>query len=100
MSARDSSNPVRSLPSCPQLVLEEANLKLTRLAVVSGFVGHLDANRLVAAQCHRVKVDLDPVALDFLLRLLELPALLVVVPNLHIVAGRLPAPAGFVDDLF
>src|ERR1017187_5237518 len=83
-----------------QLILEEADLKLPRLAVVSGLVGHLDADRLVAAQLHRVKVDLDPVALEFLLRLLELPALLVVIPHLHIVAVRLLAPAGFVDDLF
>src|ERR1035437_5759466 len=83
-----------------QLVLEEADFKLTRLAVVSGFVGHLDADGLVAAQFHRVGVDLDPVALEFLLRLLELPALLVVVPSLHIVACRLLAPTGFVDDFF
>src|ERR1039458_6507307 len=82
-----------------QLVPEEADFKLTRLAVVSGFVGHLDADRPVAAQFHRVEVDLDPVALAFLLRLLELPALLVVVPSLHIVPGRLLAPARFVDDL-
>src|SRR5450759_1307053 len=90
----------RGVVQAIQLVLEEADFKLTRLAVVSGFVGHLDADRLVAAQFHRVGVDLDPVALDFLLRLLELPALLVVIPLLHIVPGRLPAPAGFVDDLF
>src|ERR1039458_3717749 len=71
-----------------QLVLEETDFKLTRPAVVSGFVGHLDADWLVAAQFHRVEVDLDSVALAFLLRLLELPALLVVVPRLHIVPGR------------
>src|SRR5450759_3611855 len=62
-----------------QLVLEEADFKLTRSAVVSGFVGHLAAARLVAAPSHRVEVDLDSVARAFLLRLLELPALLVMV---------------------
>src|ERR1035437_10236847 len=83
-----------------QLVPEEADFKLTRLAVVSGFVGHLDADGPVVTLIQEIEIDLDPVALEFLLRLLELPALLVVVPNLHIVAGRLLAPAGFVDDLF
>src|ERR1039457_2339837 len=83
-----------------QLVLEEADFKLTRLAVVSGLVGHFDADRPVTAQFHLVEVNFDPVALEFLLRLLELPALLVMVPSLHIVAGRQPASARFVDDLF
>src|ERR1035441_10027442 len=81
-----------------QLVLEEADFKLTRPAVVSGFVGHLDADRPVAAQFHRVEINFDPVALEFLRRHLELPTLLVVVPNLQIVPGRLLAPAGFADD--
>ena len=83
-----------------QFVLVEAYLELTGLAVVARLVGHLDANRLVGACVHDVEVDLDPVAVEFLLRLLELPALLVVVPRLHLVACRLLAPTGFVDDLF
>src|ERR1017187_7811891 len=60
-----------------QLVLEEADFKLTRLAVVSRLVGHLDADRPAVTLIQEIEVDLDAVALEFLLRLLELPALLV-----------------------
>src|ERR1019366_8065076 len=48
-----------------QLVLEEADFKLTRLAVVSGFVGHLDADRPVVTLIQEIEIDLDPVALEF-----------------------------------
>src|ERR1035437_2667003 len=45
-----------------QLVPEEADFKLTRLAVVSRLVGHLDADRLVVTLIQEIEVDLDAVA--------------------------------------